>query len=101
MLAEPPPHQLPLRGHEDALLLRGDAQRLGDQRHQVSSSRMRGSIHTSRTSEIRVPITVITPSRSTIVPASYMALAMWALSRSGPTFGNPRTSETMMLPDTM
>ena len=52
-------------------------------------------------SEISVPITVITPSRSTIVPARNMSWAMSALSRSGPTVGNPSTSDTMMLPETM
>src|SRR2546426_17391 len=102
---EPPPHETPPRGHEDALVLRGgDGARpyrnLG-RGHQVSSMRMRGSTHTRRMSEISVPITVITPSRSTIVPARNMSCAMRALSRSGPTVGNPRTSDTMMLPDTM
>ena len=52
-------------------------------------------------SEISVPITVITPSRSTIVPARNMSCAMSAFSRSGPTVGKPSTSDTMMLPDTM
>ena len=69
--------------------------------HQVSSRRMRGSTQTSRMSEISVPITVITPSRSTIVPARNMSCAMSALSRRGPTVGRPRTRDTMMLPDTM
>src|SRR5262245_11067961 len=94
VLAESPPHELPLRGDEDALLV-------GDGRHHVSSRRMRGSIQTSRMSEIKVPITVITPSSSTIVPARNMSWAISALSRSGPTVGRPRTSDTMMLPDTM
>src|SRR6266508_4893653 len=113
MLAEPPPHPLPLRGHEDApLLLRGGGDRRvnGSARgiegqlglgHHVSSSRMRGSIHTRRMSEISVPITVITPSRSTIVPARNMSCAMSDFSRRGPTVGNPSTMDTMMLPDTM
>src|SRR5262245_58603664 len=94
VLAESPPHELPLRGNEDALLV-------GHRRHHVSSRRMRGSIQTSRMSEIKVPITVITPSSSTIVPARNISCAISALSRSGPTVGRPRTSDTMMLPDTM
>jgi hypothetical protein len=52
-------------------------------------------------SETSVPITVITPSSSTIVPARNMSWEMSALSSSGPTVGRLRTSETMMLPDTM
>src|SRR5438046_2102390 len=64
--AEPPPHELPLRGHEDALLVHIGHARAGQGRtggteghlgrgHHVSSSRMRGSTHTSRMSETRVP----------------------------------------------
>src|SRR6267142_9402 len=93
MLAEPPPRQLPLRGDEDALVL--------SDRHHVSSSRIRGSIHTRRMSEISVPITVMIPRSSTIVPARNMSWAMRALRSSGPTVGKPSTSETMMLPETM
>jgi subtilisin family serine protease len=69
--------------------------------HQESSRRMRGSTHTRRMSEISVPITVMTPSRSTMVPARNMSCEMRARSKSGPTVGSPRTSDTMMLPDTM
>src|SRR5438874_5790096 len=97
VLAEAPPHELPLRGDEDALLLH----RQDEGGHQVSSSRMRGSIQTSTMSEMSVPITVITPSRSTMVPARNISCAMRAFSSSGPTVGKPRTRETMMLPDTI
>src|SRR5207237_5618397 len=113
VLAEAPPHELPLRRDEDPLLVRGgddaglahrSGGRIDDEarrRHHVSSRRMRGSTHTSRMSEISVPITVITPSSNTIVPARNMSCAMSALRRSGPTVGKPSTSDTMMLPDTM
>src|SRR5262249_32686438 len=113
MLLEAPPHQLPLRRHEDALFLParrrnghvdGHARRVEDEigpGHQESSSRMRGSTHTSRMSEISVPITVMTPSRSTMVPAKNMSCGMSDFRRSGPTVGSPSTSDTMMLPDTM
>src|SRR5262249_22335917 len=113
VLAEAPPHQLPLRGDEDALLLRGGGgaalldgrarrlQRDVGASHHVSSRRMRGSIQTRRMSETSVPITVITPSSRTIVPARNMSWAISALSRSGPTVGRPSTSDTMMLPETM
>src|SRR6202022_1842921 len=107
MLAEPPPHQLPLRGHEDTLTVRRDGDRPlnrsargieaeGGVGHQVSSSRMRGSINTRRMSDTSVPITVITPSSSTIVPARNMSCETRAFSRSGPTVGNPSTIDTMM-----
>src|SRR5262249_3573635 len=112
VLAEAPPHQLPLRGHEDARL--GDGARVAHgrgvggladhvrrRRHHVFSSRVRGSIHTRGMSGMSVPITVMTPRSSTIVRARNMSCAMRALSSSGPTVGSPRTSETMMLPDTM
>jgi len=46
-------------------------------------------------------MTVITPRRSTIVPARNMSCAIRALRSSGPTVGNPRTRDTMMLPETM
>ena len=36
-----------------------------------------------------------------MVPARNMSWEMSALSSSGPTVGSPRTSETMMLPETM
>src|SRR5215475_3530634 len=112
MLAEAPPHELPLRGHVDSLLLRGGGDRPRHGRaggieceagigHQVSSMRMRGSISTRRMSEASVPITVMTPSMSTMVPARNMSWAMRAFRRSGPTVGSPRTRDTMMLPDTM
>src|SRR4029453_4690722 len=113
VLSEPPPHELPLRGDEDPLVLGGDRGRAildGRPRrlqrdvgagHQVSSRRMRGSIHTRRMSEASVPITVMTPSSSTMVPARNMSCAMSALSSSGPTVGSPSTSDTMMLPETM
>src|SRR6516162_8606497 len=105
VLPEAPPHELPLRGDEDALLVRGGRARqrsgIGCDGHHVSSSLMRGSIQTSRMSEIRVPITVITPRSSTMVPARNMSCEMSALSSSGPTVGGPSTSETMMLPETM
>src|SRR5207237_1675784 len=65
VLAEAPPHELPLRGDEDPLFLH----RQDEGGHQVSSSRMRGSIQTSTMSEMSVPITVITPSRSTTMAA--------------------------------
>src|SRR5215470_7299647 len=112
MLPEPPPHELPLRGDIDPLLLRGRGNRPRHGRaggiesearigHHVSSMRMRGSISTSKMSEASVPITVITPRRSTMVPARNMSCAMRALRRRGPTVGKPSTRDTMMLPDTM
>ena len=95
VLPEPPPHELPLRRHEDALLgggvrapsAKGGARGIEGQLglgHHVSSSRMRGSTQTSRRSEINVPITVMTPSSSTMVPARNISWAIKALRRSGP-----------------
>src|ERR1700730_133110 len=113
VLPESPPGELPLRGHEDALVARGRhrpglregsggwIERDVRSGHQLSSRRMRGSIHTRTMSETSVPMTVITPSMSTIVPARNMSCEMSALSRSGPTVGSPSTSDTMMLPETM
>ena len=49
---------------------------------------------------MNVPMTVITPSSRTMVPARNMSWAISALSSSGPTVGRLSTSETMMLPDT-
>ena len=49
---------------------------------------------------MKVPITVITPSMRTMVPARNMSWAMSEVSSSGPTVGRLSTSETMMLPDT-
>jgi hypothetical protein len=43
---------------------------------------------------MNVPITVITPSSSTIVPARNMSCAISAFSRSGPTVGRLRTSDS-------
>ena len=49
---------------------------------------------------MNVPITVSTPSSSTMVPARNMSCAISACSSSGPTVGRLSTSETMMLPET-
>src|SRR5437870_5684476 len=101
MFAKAPPHQLPLRSHKNALIgwrytrcRRSFGDRHGVERqarlsHQLSSSRMRGSIHTRMMSEINVPTTVMTPSIKTIVPARNISWAMRALSSSGPTVGRP------------
>src|SRR5262249_60153657 len=97
VLAEAPPDQRPLRGGEDALAVEGR----GGDGHHVSSRRMRGSIQTRRMSDSSVPMTVITPSSSTMVPARNMSCAMSALSSSGPTVGRPSTSETVMEPAAM
>ena len=50
---------------------------------------------------MNVPMTVMTPSSRTIVPARNMSWAISAFSSSGPTVGRLSTSETMMLPETM
>jgi len=49
---------------------------------------------------MNVPITVITPSSSTMVPARNMSCATSACTSSGPTVGSPSTIEMMMLPET-
>jgi hypothetical protein len=51
-------------------------------------------------SEIRVPITVNKPSSKMMLPARNMSWLMREVSRSGPTVGRLRTTDTMMLPDT-
>ena len=93
VLAEAPPHELPLRGDEDALLRRRAGLTRGSARgieghvglgHHASSRRMRGSIHTSRMSEISVPITVMTPSSSTMVPGQEHVLGDEGLQQQRP-----------------
>src|SRR5207237_6114752 len=61
VLAEAPPHELPLRGDEDALLLH----RQDEGGHQVSSTRTRRSIQTDTKSETTVPSTVILARKRT------------------------------------
>src|SRR5882724_9383451 len=64
----------------------------GHRRHARPCKRMRGSIHISNKSDIRVPITVSTPSSNTMVPARNMSCATKACSSNGPTVGSPSTS---------
>src|SRR5512143_3409546 len=89
VLAEAPPHELPLRGDGDAL------------RRYCLPRRILGSTHMRRRSEMKVPMTVMTPSSRTMVPARNMSWAIKAFRSRGPTVGRLRTSETMMLPETM
>ena len=72
MLAQPPPHKLPLGGY--IYLVLGDLLAVSRDRrlslsHQVTSSLIRGSIHARSRSEMNVPITVIMPISMMIVPA--------------------------------
>src|SRR6478752_7100369 len=91
---EPPPRQLQLS------LLRQPVVSEANRGHARPCRRMRGSIHIKSRSDISVPITVSTPSSSTIVPARNMSCATSACSNSGPTVGRPSTRETTMLPET-
>src|SRR5712692_5522675 len=117
MLAEAPPHELALGRDRNALLRRfadeqpvyraRDVDRCLDgqvgcpEGHRRLWARIRGSIHIKSRSEMNVPITVRTPSNSTMAPARNKSAATSDLSKSGPTVGRPSTSETMMLPETM
>ena len=82
VLPEAPPGELELGRDRDLLLGGRDRRRRGcrgldDRAHPCSPARMRGSIHISTRSERKVPITVSTPSSSTIAPARNMS---WATS---------------------
>src|SRR5258708_21130598 len=117
MLAETPPHELPLGGDRNALLgCFADEQPASRARdvdgcldreigcpegHRRLCARSRRSIPITSRSEMNVPITVRTPSNRTMAPARSRSAAISDLSSSGPTVGRPSTSETMMLPETM
>src|SRR5262249_25454584 len=93
--SKPPPRQLQLACLRQPFVGRED-----DRTHARPCRRMRGSIHISSRSETSVPITVNTPSSSTIEPARNLSCATSACSSSGPTVGSPSTSDTTMLPET-
>ena len=65
-----------------------------------TASRMRGSVITSRMSEIRVPSTVRLLSTITMLPARNMSWLSSASTNSGATVGRPMTSDTRSSPDT-
>src|ERR1700733_601699 len=105
VLSEAPPDELALRGDRDAGF------RFGDQRwrgcversgtHRNCPARMRGSIHISSRSDSRVPMTVRKPSSRMIVEPSSMSCEISECSSNGPTVGRLRTTDMMMLPDTV
>src|SRR5437867_5437839 len=126
MLAKAPPHELPLRGDGNSLfrevtrfMLRsgfrrgfhpqrnsrridtGTFLRCTVFRHHCRPRRILGSIHIRSRSEMNVPMTVSTPRSRTMVPARNMSCAISAFRSRGPTVGRLKTSDTMMLPETM
>src|SRR5207302_815498 len=93
VLAKAPPHELPLRRNRYAIDI-GESGAFGHQDRSEdhvsahrSSSRMRGSIQTSSTSDTSEPMTVRPLMSRMIVPARNMSSAISALYSSGPTVG--------------
>ena len=108
--AELPPHQLPLRGGVEALLLGRQALRLGRieglgvdvvdaHRPWPLSKRMRGSSMASAMSESSTPTTVSSASSIRNEPARYMSWVCSARSSIGPVVGSESTIETIAAPE--
>src|SRR5262249_50047456 len=109
VLAEAPPHQLPLAGNRDLLLDVGDRRRCADRRrrrHQALAAhripnRIRGSSQASKRSEKSVPTTVRTLSIRMKLPARYMSWDCSARRSSGPVVGRLSTTATIASPETI
>ena len=84
VLAEAPPHQLPLRGDGDPVFRQDPGFRCRcDFRHHCRPRRILGSTHISSRSEMNVPMTVMTPSSRTMVPGQEHVLRDQRLEQQG------------------